>query len=291
MPLPDRLSRPFPSLLASELRIVGLALGREGLLAAGALAAAAFLTAATAIRYGERLDVVPEMLLVALPVSLFVPRFVWKGDPPFGRAVLWNLPVRRHHAALARIVAGALWLMLALLIAFLLLIATALATGGGIGIAELRAVGPFATGLGAAASVPWTTPAWMWLVPFGAALLFYVASSAVIVGFRHPVRWLAAASVAMVLLGVLAIFLGRHNPLQQGLDHMLETLIGGRYGLDFALTGGVTSLSREIDVPGPGSVNLWSALPQAGRWASALALWLGGALIALALALRRHWEG
>jgi hypothetical protein len=287
---PERLRRPFGALLAGEVRITGLAIGREAALAAAALGCICLLTVTTALRYHEPLDAVPELLLATLPIALLLPWAVWRGDPAFGRAFLWTLPVRRQQAAAAKIVAGGLWLILIVAAALAALIATALATGGRIGFEEIRLVGPVLAGPEAAARVHWTTPAWMWLVPFGGALFVYLAGSAALVGLRHPVRWLGGVAVGAILLAVLAINLGPHNPLQHSLDRLLEALVGGRFGLDFALTGGVTSLSQEIDTPGPGSVDLWRALPEAGRWAMALIVWLGAALLALALALRRHWE-
>jgi hypothetical protein len=229
-------------------------------------------------------------LLATLPLALLLPWAVWRGDPAFGRAYLWTLPVRRQQAAIARIAAGAMWLVLILVAALVALLATAAATGGAVGLDEVRLVGPSGTGPAAAARVAWATPVWMWLVPFGAALTLYLASSAALSGLRHPLRWLGGAAVAMALIVVLALNMGPHNRLYDGIGPFAETLIGGAWGLDFAVTGGVDSLSEEVDVPGPGSVDLWRALPTAGAWAGALAVWLGAALLALALALRRHWE-
>src|SRR4051812_12089063 len=182
----DSLRRPFAALLAGEVRSVGLALVREGSLAVAALVCVCLLTATTAIRYHERLDLVPEMLLVTLPVALLLPWVVWRGDSPFGRALLWTLPVRRQKAAAAKIAAGALWLWAAVLATLAALVLVAVATGGGGGIAGTRLVGPLSAGIGAAARVPWTTPFWMWLVPFGSTLTLYLASSAALLGLRHP---------------------------------------------------------------------------------------------------------
>jgi hypothetical protein len=286
---PDRLRRPFAALLAGEMRSVGLALVREGSLAVAALVGVCLLIATSAIRYQERMDVVPEMLLVTLPVALLLPWLVWKGDAPFGRAFLWTLPVRRQRAAAAKLAAGALWLWAAVLATLAALILVALATGGSVGIAGTRLVGPLSAGVGAAARVPWATPFWMWLVPFGATLTLYLASSSVLLGLRHPLRWLAGAAAAGILITVLAVNLGPHNPLEDHIDHWLGMIVTGRWGLDFAFTGGIKTLSHEIDLHGPGSVDLWIALPTAGRWAAGRAAWLSGVLLALALALRRHW--
>ena len=232
----------------------------------------------------------PELLLGALPLALLLPWAVWRGDPAFGRAYLWTLPVRRQQAAAAKIAAGALWLLLVLAFALIVLLATAAATGGDVGHHEVRLVGPFDSDPAAAARVRWATPAWMWLVPFGAALTVYVAGSAALLGLRHPLRWLGGVAVAVTLVMVLALNMGPQTPLYEGLGRFAETLVGGRWGLDFVLTGGEASLSEGVDVPGPGSIDLWRALPTADAWAGALAAWLGAALLALALALRRHWE-
>jgi hypothetical protein len=62
---PDPLHLPFGALLAVEFRAVGVAIAREGSLAVAALAALCVLTAVTAIRYGERLELGPELLLSA----------------------------------------------------------------------------------------------------------------------------------------------------------------------------------------------------------------------------------
>jgi hypothetical protein len=290
MTSPERSGRSFAALLGSQLRTTGLAIHREAALAAAGLLLVCLLTATTCLRFHERMDAFPEMLLGILPVALLLPWAVWRGDPAFGRAYLWTLPVRRQQAAAAKIAAGAVWLVLILTVALVALIATAAATGGALGLDEVRLVGPSEAGPAAAARVAWATPVWMWLVPFGAALTFYLASSAALIGLRHPLRWLGGAAVALTLLVVLALNMGSDNALYEGLGRFTETLVGGPWGLDFALTGGVASLSEEVDLPGPGSVDLWRALPTAGAWAGALAVWLGAALLALALALRRHWE-
>lgn len=290
MPSPDRLHHNFGALLGIQVRTVGLAIARETVLAALALASLCFLSTVTALRYHEHLHALPEPLLAAVPAALLLPWAVWKGDPAFGPALLWTLPVRRQEAAAAKILAGAIWLMLAVLLGLAAFILTAVATGGDVGIEQVRLVGSFAAGPSHAQRVVWTTPLWMWLVPFGAALTAYFASSAILLGFRYPLRWIAGVAVAVTLLGVLSANLGPGNLLQAALDRFFQTIVGGKYGLDFAVTGGIAALSEEIDVPGPGSVDLWKSLPTMGQWSLGLLVWLAAALLALALALRRHWE-
>jgi hypothetical protein len=287
---PDRPNLSFGALFAAEVHNVGLAVRREAFIAAICLGVTCLLLTTTAIRYRDQLTLMPELLLPSLLVALVLPWIVWKGDPPFGRAYLWTLPVRRQQAAAAKIAAGAVWLILAIFVGFAMLAAVSLATGGTIGLAEDRLVGTVKSGLVTAARVPWSTPLWMWAVPFGGALAAYAASSALLLGIRHPVRSLGGVSLAMALLGILAVNLGPNNALEHGLTRFADTFVGGRWGLDFALTGGVTSLSRDVHIEGQRPTDLWVALPTAGRWAGALLIWFGAALIALALALRRHWE-
>jgi hypothetical protein len=131
----------------------------------------------------------------------------------------------------------------------------------------------------------------MWVAPFGGALTLYVASSAVLLGVRHPVRWLAGLAAAGVFLVVLAVNnFGPDNALEGALTRFVSSVVSGAYGFDFAMTGGEGSLSHDIDIPGRRPIDLWTALPSIGRWAAALLVWFAGALLALALAIRRHWE-
>jgi hypothetical protein len=293
MTSPERLGRSFATLFVSQIRTTGLAIHREAALAGAGLLLACLITVTASRRFDDRFEAFPELLLATLPVALLLPWAIWRGDPAFGRAYLWTLPVRRQQAAAAKIAAGAVWLILILVVALAALLATAKATGGNIGVAEVRLVGPFHADPATAARIPWATPAWMWLTPFGAALTFYVASSAALLGLRHPLRWLGGA-VAVTLLVILMLNMQPHNPINRGLGRFAEALVAGPWGLDFALTGGVGSLSEEIQLPRQGPrpawVDLWRGLPTAGGWLAALAVWLGAALLALALALRRHWE-
>lgn len=287
---PDRLHRPFGALLAVEFRNVGMAIAREGSLALAAFAALCVLTAVTAIRHGERLELGPELLLPVLPLSLILPWLVWKGDPVFGRALLWTLPVRRQRAAAAKVAAGALWLMLGVLVIFGGLALTALATGGKIGCEDVRFLAPPSLSLAGAERVQWITPLWAWLMPFGGALLSYTAGSAVLLGLRYPLRWLAGAASTLVLLWVLAANLGPDSALTSSIDRLLTSIINGTYGLDFALTGGENSLIYDDHRHGEPRPALWWDMPSFGRWAAALFVWISAMLLALALAIRRHWE-
>jgi hypothetical protein len=286
----DRLRQPFGALLAREVRAVGRALSRELTIATALLAGFCILTAATAIRFEERLSLDEGFQYPALVVALLLPWAVWKGNPPFGHAVLWTLPVRHQNAALAKIAAGALWLVLAMVVALASLSLMALATGGSLGIQEVRLVAGPSGSLAGAAETRWATPLWMWFVPFGGALLAYLISSAALLGLHHPVRWVAGAAVAVALIVVLVVNLGHDSHVGQLAHRTFMSSWGGTFGLDFVLSGGSAALQEDVVRPGVGYVDLWSALPSAGRWSTALLAWLGAASLAVALALRRHWE-
>ena len=90
----------------------------------------------------------------------------------------------------------------------------------------------------------------MWAAPFGGALLAYVASSAIFLGLRHPVRTVGAVVVAVAVCS--PSFRINLDALEHELDRFSQMLTGGRWGLDFALTGGIAALSEEVDLPGAG---------------------------------------
>ena len=290
MTSPDRFRPPFGTLLRQQLRTVGLAVTREAALAGALLFAVCVLAIGMSVRHNEALDLEPELLIPTFFAALLMPWAVWKGDPVFGRAYLWTIPASRQQAALAKVAAGALWLMLAMLVTLAALALVPLATGGMIGEVETRLVETASGGLGTARPVRWSTPFWMWLAPFGAALTLYLLGSAALLGLRHPLRWLVGLAATGAFLFALALNLGAHGGLEHALDRFLGTMIEGRFGLDFLFTGGEGSLSRDVRIPGRWPVYLWTALPAFEQWALALLVWLGGALLALALAIRRHWE-
>lgn len=285
---PDMPARPFGALLAEQVRVVALALRREAVLAGAALAAVCLLTLMMGLRYNEQLDLSPDMLQPVLLVAILAPFAVWKGDPIFGQAFLWTMPVRRQTAAVAKVLAGAFWLMAAILVALAGLALAALATGGHLGTAEMRLV---ETGSGMApARVAWSTPFWTWLTPFAGALLLYLASSAALLGLRHPIRWFAGVVIGLTLLMFIGVGIGPDGAFEQAFERLVDPLTSGHFGLDFALTGGSVTLVYGVDRPGPGYDTVWHSLPSVGRWLGAALIWLCGVLLLLALAIRRHWE-
>lgn len=284
---PETHRRPFGGLLTGQLRAVRLALVREGTLAIAMLALICLLSLLMALRYNERLDLDPGLLQPVVGVAMLLPFAVWKGDPAFGRAYLWTLPVRRQEAAIAKMLAGAVWLMAAILLTFVSLSAVALASGGSVGVETVRLVDT-GGGIATAARVNWSTPFWMWLTPFASALILYLLVSAALLGLRYPFRWLAGFAVGIPLVLILMASVAPDDVVDNAVGRFTDTLWGGRFGMDFVLNGGETSLGDYVGREDRRI--LWRSLPDAGRWAMATLVWLSAASLAVALALRRHWE-
>lgn len=284
---PEPRALPFRSILVEQIRVTGFALLREGVLAAAALALISTIALFAAWRYDEQLYLEPELLLPPLFAAALLPFAVWKGDRPFDRAILWTLPVHRQRAAIAKVLAGAAWLTLAMLVTFAALALVSLASGGGVGEHEVRMVE--AVG-GALTRHDWRTPGWMWLVPFVAALIVYLIGSAAVLGFRYPVRWIAGLGVGAGLLLSAANNLGPPGGFERAVAQLWDWCLNGPIGIDYLLSGGEGSLSYWRPGTGKRYVQIWAALPAIGGWALAAGAWFAAALALFGLAIRRHWE-
>ena len=108
-------------------------------------------------------------------VSFFYPFAVWRRDKRFGPAFLWTLPVDRRRLALAKVFAGWVWLMIA-----------------------LAALVSWNLALAALAQVPGaeTVP----FIAFTGATAMYLLGSALVLGLRHPLRWLFGTAGLLFLL-------------------------------------------------------------------------------------------
>lgn len=286
MSSPEPHAIPFRTLLTEQLRLTGFALTREAVLAGAALAFVCVFSIAMAVRYDDRLYFTPELLLATLFAAPLLPFALWKGDKVFDRAFIWTLPVARQRAALAKVLAGAVWLMLAMLITFAALSLVALLSGGGIGESRVRLLQVGAD----VVQARWGTPAWMWLMSFVGALILYFLGSALLLGLRHPLRWLAGTGVVIGTLIATIINLSPEGAIAQGLEHARIWLITGPIGIDWVLSGGEDSLSDWRPGRNDRYIQVWRAMPAIGGWAFAAGTWLLVSLAALALALRRHWE-
>ncbi|WP_224245462.1 hypothetical protein [Hyalangium gracile] len=283
------------AVLREQVRAVGL------VLRAPALGAAALLTLATVLSVKQLLagagpfSFHPELSMVPGLAGLLLPLFVWRGEQRFGPGFFWTLPVDRRQHALAKVLAGWVWLMAAVALLFLWLLALTLLSGGNPLAEETLRLLP-----GAVAGAKDVDPAalqplrrapqpLLWLVPFTAASGAYVLASALMLGLRRPLRWLAG--------GVLAVFLvlSVSQAMSAGwlvdrLEGLLQTFFTGRYGVDALLTAKAETLHTEVTLTTGETVGVWRALPHLGQWALATLLWMGTGIVALWAAASRHRE-
>ena len=288
MALPPAHLPSTATIVRQQLRVVAGALRHE----IRALAAALILLCLFAALGGlgrEPLVGEPSFLLFALPVAAVLPMAVWRGESLFGRAYLWTLPARRQGNAVARIFSGAVWLIVAMSVTLLVIAVIAWASGGHMGVTEMRLVSADVNP-SEAAKVTWTTPAWEYFAPFTAGLTVYGLSTAAIVGLRHPLRWVLGAALACGLLIAFLLQTLPGTPLTIGVETVREQLWFGPYGLDNALSGGNYGLAHQVELPNGDTDFVWSSLPSLLPWLQSTAAWMAVTLLLIALAVRRHAE-
>ncbi len=220
-----------------QIRAVGLSLRREALVVAVVLSIVTLVIAIDIVRGSAAtwFDS-DEWFPIALAAFVF-PFAVWRREKRFGPAFLWTLPVDRRRLALTRVFAGWVWLITAL--AVVVFWQNALAVLSGVTGAETIAF----------AAIPGTTA-------------MYLLGSALVLGLRHPLRWLLGTVAVCFLLG------------------FLNEAIDRTYGLDtFLSSGGFSS-----------AATAWRQLPQLAQWAITTFLWIGAGLAALFAAASRHRE-
>lgn len=272
------------AVMAEQLRVVGLAVRREAILAALILGGATLVTAVV-VRlglFGVVVDSQPltgmvlapgqDMRLKATLIALLFPLVVWKGERFFGESQLWLLPVAHRRHGLTKVAAGWTWLMAFYVIALAWMVALTLVTGGSVGPEETRWI--ITDPLGHATAVQWSTQWWEWLVPFGGATAAYLLASALLLGTRHPV-W-GGAGVWASVLGVMVIM---ERTQWQG-------TLAGLQRLFWCI--GLLEPRVTATIPDVGRVQQWAWLPSFGLWVGTVAIWLtlGGA--AVMAATTRH---
>ena len=218
--------------LLEQIRVLGFALRWETLAFAAFLGIGTFVILAD-IPGGRSGFDSTETFHTPLVAFLF-PFAVWKGEARFGAAFLWTLPVERRRLALAKVFAGWVWLMAALLIVVLWMLS--------LGQIVVR--------------IPWTS-----------TVAAYLLGSALVVGFRQPIRWLIGGAGVLFLLGQLS-----------------EAFDSGPSALDIFMDN--SGLMDVID----NAAATWGASPALARWAITTFLSLGPGLVALWAAASRHKE-
>jgi len=242
----ERALHPAPrgrAVLLEQVRIVGLGLRREAVVAAIIHAVVTIVIVVDIVRRqaGTWFDS-NDWTTLGIAASLF-PFVVWRRDARFGPAFLWTLPVDRRRLALAKVFAGWVWLIAAL--AVLILWQNALALLSGV-------------------AYPRTVP----LMALSGATALYLLGSALVLGLRHPVRWLLGTIGVLFLLRIL------NEAFGLGPDGRTEAFLKS---IGFFLV--IDAVETTAQTLGP-----------LARWAYVTFLWIGAALAVLLAALSRHRE-
>lgn len=224
-----------------QVRFVGVALRPAFIVLLVVLAAGTVIVGGEILMGGPGFDST-ETFPTAIIAFLF-PFAVWRGESRFGPSLFWTFPVDRRRLALTRTFAGGVWLLFALVIFISWLT-----------ILSLIADVPLMRTLG---RVP--------LVPTIAAYLF---GSAVILGFRHPVRWLSGAAALLLLLGLGSDVLTRPD------DGEWQYVPGASAWF---------SAARSLRA-------MLQTLPETAQWAISTSFWLLAGVAALLAAISRHRE-
>src|SRR5688572_10559170 len=242
---------PMPRMadvLREQIRAVALALRGPALAAAAVLVLGTALTIAEFVTGGGPVDFAPELSMIPGFVGLLFPIGVWKGERRFGPSFLWLLPVDRQRHALAKVAAGWVCLMAAVLFFVVWYLLLALVTAGNVFGDQMvqllpSAVIPEARTLDPAAlrTVRYAPAPLLWLVPFTAATGTYLLASAVAVGSRYPLRWIIGVPLGILLLSALGAA-AQIDWLKLLASRLLEIVFEGRYGLDALFTARAESL-------------------------------------------------
>ena len=268
----------FAAVWREQLRIAGLSIRREAVIAATLLGLFCVVAVVVArvpalsrlIDDGSlanfRLDPAePGFGLWGVCAALLLPLLVWKGERPFGDTPIWSLPVDHRRHALTKVAAGWVWLMVFLGGALLCVVLAVVAGGGALGVDEVRQVitdgaGFFDGAAGATRGVAWTTPWWEWVLPFTSATAAYMLASALLLATAYPFRW----AVALWVLGVVPVGVTEFfeiDSLQRGID-LVAWFVGGE---DFA---------RGVRLPTGEWAQGWLLLPSMGMWVASAAFWI-----------------
>ena len=176
-----------------QVRVVGLSLRRETLIAAAILGIVTTAIVVDIIRGNASTWFDSgESSGVAL-LSFLIPFVIWRRQSPFESGFLWTLPVNRRRLVLAKVFAGLVWVIVAV-VGFVLWHRTLAMVSGVTGAKTI----PFVATIGATA--------------------MYLFGSAFVLGLRHPLRWLlGTAGVFFLVGGVGSVFEHRYG---------VETLFG-----------------------------------------------------------------
>lgn len=289
--------------LIAQIRAVGSAL-RWPAVTAAALLGVVTLLVIPRLLSDASINFRPEQLLLFGLVGLLFPIGVWKGQERFRNGFMWTLPVERRQHALSRVCAGWVWLMASVALFVAWLLALALLSGENPLAAETLLVLPGHAGSGLAPfpfpaagtlerqalrTIVWTPEPLLWLTPFAAATGTYLLASAATLGLRHPLRWIIATVLGLLLLEAIAEAADMRW-LMQAPHRMVRQAFIGPYGFDTLLTARTEFHKIGTTLSTGENVVIWRGLPDVRQWAVATALWLIAGLAVLWAAASRHLE-
>ena len=164
----------------------------------------------------------------------------------------------------SKVAAGWVWLLAILGAALVWVTLTVLASGGTLGVDEVRLllhdpVGAAAGTPGAVESVSWTTPWWEWAMPFSAATAAYLLASTLMLATARPLFWAAGLWVGG------AVVLGAADIWDIGWIWRATDFVNWYIGGD--------SFTRGVQLPSGGR-EAWTLLPTAKMWTASSALWI-----------------
>lgn len=285
--------------LLEQLRAIGFTL-RLPMLIAAVLALVVTLVLAIQIASGDI-----EKHLLAEPSTLpgvigaLLPVAIWAREERFGPGFLWTLPVDRSRHALIKVLAGWLWLVAGLALYALCQLVLALVSDGGV----LPVKTMYVLTAPVPASVPvdpamlrvvrWAPGPVVWAIPLAAATATYLLASAIMLGIRHPLRWVVGAAVVVPVTTVATHAMSRMPGLTWLADapaRAASQLVQGRYGLEALLTLRTWSLDYRVTLTTGERIHAWSAIPDLADWRIAALLWTIAGLLALWAAAFRHRE-
>ena len=283
--------------LLEQVRVTWLALRIPALIGV-ALAGVATTVALPTLTKGGPLNIngwptwLPGIMGALLPIA------VWGKDERFGPGFLWTLPVDRQRHAFTKILAGWLWLMAGVAVFLLWLFILASVSGEHVTPRTISLLNSPVPPVGlvdpaTVRAVHWNPGPFMGLVPFGGASACYLLASALVIGTRHPLRWVLGVAMLALLTAIIAEPLGSGfgmRWLAVGPGRVMDLLVGSRYGLDAVLTARSETLSTTAILTTAKSLRVWWGIPSLADWAVATLIWTGLGGFALWVAVSRHGE-
>ena len=281
---------PMRDVVAEQFRYVALAARRETLLMLVVLLVVSFAAAMTIVHDNIVVDFDPENDFMFPAIGFLLPFALWKARDREPTAHFWVMPVEHRRHALARVLAGWLWLMLLVALLAVWVSIFVLASGGSFApVAErlvLRAAEwPANPTLADFDAVMARAPRWGWIVPVTASTIAYTVSSALVLATRNPVQWIVG-----IVAGVLLLGLATAEVAFEVLRTTFDVVLTYPWGLDTVLLGGQNSLNTMILGPAGEQTRVWLDLPEFDVWLKATLVWGSIATVALWAALRRLRE-